>query len=116
MRPAALRIKTLAHASDLHFGLSRAAERTATALCHAFLDAHVDHVVVTGDVTHRGRAAEWERFRAAFAPLSQAGRLTVIPGNHDRLGDDVARAMMSARVGVEARDGVHIVKLDSTAE
>jgi 3',5'-cyclic-AMP phosphodiesterase len=114
MRPAATSLKTLAHASDLHFGLSARAERTAAALCHAFLDAHVDHVVVTGDVTHRGRAAEWQRFREAFAPLLDAGRLTVIPGNHDRLGDDVARAMMTARVEVEERDGAHIVKLDST--
>ncbi len=115
MRPAAIGIKTLAHASDLHFGAGRAIERRAAALCQAFLDAHVDHVVVTGDVTHRGRAAEWERFRAAFAPLVDAGRVTVIPGNHDRLGDDVAPRMMSSRVEIDTPDGAYLVKLDSTA-
>jgi 3',5'-cyclic AMP phosphodiesterase CpdA len=114
MRPASIRIKTLAHASDLHFGVGAASEQTALALCRAFVDAHVDHVVITGDVTHRGRGSEWDRFRETFAPLYETGRITVIPGNHDRLGDDVAPRMMSERVDVDTREGVTIVKLDST--
>jgi metallophosphoesterase superfamily enzyme len=47
-------------------------------------------VLVTGDVTHRGRLREWAAFEKAFEPLIESGRLTAVPGNHDRLGDDMA--------------------------
>jgi hypothetical protein len=40
----------------------------------------------------------------------------VVPGNHDRLGDDVGdRLRAGARVQVERRPGLHVVRLDSTA-
>jgi hypothetical protein len=48
-----------------------------------------------------------------FAPLLD--RTVLVPGNHDRLGDDAGRAVMEARVEVEARPGLHVVRLDSTA-
>jgi 3',5'-cyclic-AMP phosphodiesterase len=43
------------------------------------LERAVDHVVVSGDVTHRGRRRELERFREIFAPLEERGRLSIIP-------------------------------------
>ncbi|HZS40917.1 MAG TPA: metallophosphoesterase [Polyangia bacterium] len=106
-------MKTLAHLSDLHFGSGARAADAATALVRAIDAARVDHVVVTGDVTHRGLYSELDRFARTFAPLQS--RLTVIPGNHDRLGDDAARALMSGgRVQVDARDGLYLVRVDST--
>jgi 3',5'-cyclic AMP phosphodiesterase CpdA len=105
------RMKTLAHLSDLHIGLGPRVDAAAEKLVASL--EHVDHVVVTGDVTHRGRRAELERFREIFAPL--AGRLTLVPGNHDRLGEDAgAEIMGNERVHVASRPGLHLVLADST--
>ncbi|MDP2274400.1 MAG: metallophosphoesterase [Archangium sp.] len=49
------------------------------------LDA--DHVLFTGDLTAMGAGAEFEAVHASVRHLTQAGRLTVIPGNHDRYID-----------------------------
>jgi 3',5'-cyclic AMP phosphodiesterase CpdA len=105
--------RTLAHVSDLHFGRDAATERACAGIVEALLEARVDDVLVTGDVTDRGRAAEWERFALAFAPLRE--RLLLVPGNHDRLGDDAAVRMMTGRVEVTNRRGLHVVRVDSTA-
>lgn len=81
----------------------------------ALVRARVDHVVVTGDVTHRGRVAELRRFEAVFEPLLAQGRVTVVPGNHDRMTDDVRHALMpGGRVQVSTAPGLHLVRLDST--
>lgn len=66
-----MRTHTLAHLSDLHFGLSPGVERMAAALCQTLLAARVDHVVVSGDVTHRGRRDELERFEQDFIRCSR---------------------------------------------
>ena len=80
----------------------------------ALVCADVDDVLLTGDVTHRGRRAELMAFERLFAPL--ANRLVVVPGNHDRLGDDVARQIMpGARVQTEVRPGLLAIRFDSTA-
>jgi 3',5'-cyclic AMP phosphodiesterase CpdA len=106
-------IQTLAHLSDLHMGRSDEQLRAAMTLRDALLALDVSHVVVTGDLTHRGRVAEWSRFEEVFAPLMP--RVTLVPGNHDRLGDEVARRMMPGeRVEVVKRDGLHLVRVDST--
>ncbi len=108
-------IRTLAHLSDLHLGRSPAHDAEVARAVDA-LDG-VDHVVVSGDVTDRGRGHEHARFEALFGPLAAAGRLTVVPGNHDRLGDDLgARLRRGARVQAEARHGVYIVRVDSTGD
>jgi 3',5'-cyclic AMP phosphodiesterase CpdA len=105
--------RTLAHVSDLHIGRDAATDRAAAQLCEALHAARVDDVLVTGDLTHRGRAVELGRFERLFAPLRD--RLLLVPGNHDRLGDDVARRLMAGRVVVERRPGLHVVRADSTA-
>jgi 3',5'-cyclic AMP phosphodiesterase CpdA len=108
-----MRTRILAHLSDLHIGLP-ARDRAAADLCRALRERDVDHVVVTGDITHRGRRAELERFRALFAPLAEAGRLTVVPGNHDRWNDDVAGELLGERVAVRNAEELHLVQVDSS--
>lgn len=103
-----------AHVSDLHIGTSPAADRAAGRLCDALL-AQAGPVLLTGDVTHRGRREELARFRAIFEPLLRTGRLLAVPGNHDRLGDDLHQELMpGARVQAAAAGGLWIVRLDST--
>jgi Icc protein len=109
------RPRKLAHLSDLHIGRSVESDARAVRLCQALVDARVDHVVVTGDVTHRGRRRELARFEDTFAPLRASGRLTVIPGNHDRLGDDIAESVMAgARVQASVAPGLFLVRINST--
>jgi Icc protein len=111
-----MRAQTLAHLSDLHLGLGRAQEAAARALVEAVQQADVDHVVVTGDVTHGGRDEEFSLFLDIFAPLQRAHRLSVVPGNHDRTSDDAGRALMSGqRVDVEETAGLFLIRIDSTA-
>jgi 3',5'-cyclic AMP phosphodiesterase CpdA len=105
--------RSLAHLSDVHIGRSEDDASTLRSLVAALVEARVDHVVVTGDVTNRGRLDELAAFRRLTAPI--ADRMTVVPGNHDRLGDDVVRFLMHGRVAVERRAGLHLVRLDSTA-
>jgi len=105
--------RTVAHVSDLHYGRDAATERACERLRDALLAARVDDVLVTGDVTDRGRAEEWDRFSRCFAPLRD--RTIVVPGNHDRLGDDAASQMMGARVEAVSRRGLHVVCADSTS-
>jgi Icc protein len=107
--------RMLAHLSDLHVGRSAADDAQAEQLAHALLEIGVDHVVVTGDLTHRGRRSELEQFRRAFAGLLGSGRVTVVPGNHDRLGDDLGDDLMpGGRVQVASAAGLYLIRVNST--
>ncbi len=109
-------IRSIAHVSDLHVGRDPRTSAAVRRLVAALVEAEIDAVLVTGDLTHRGRAGELAAFEDAFAPLLDAGRVVVVPGNHDRAGDDVgAGLMVGARVGVSDLAGVHVVRVDSTA-
>lgn len=109
------RVRTLAHLSDLHFGTGERTAARASAMVRSLIDASVDHVIVSGDITHRGTWREHDAFESTFSPLQREGRLTVLPGNHDRGGDDVASAIVDGRrVRTWSRDGVYIVGVDST--
>lgn len=108
-------LQTFAHLSDLHLGAGLGAAHAARRLCSALLAVRVQRVMVTGDVTHRGLRSELDLFRSAFAPLFDEGRMLVVPGNHDRLGDDVAESLMSGtRVQAEEHGGLFVVRFDST--
>jgi 3',5'-cyclic AMP phosphodiesterase CpdA len=105
----------LAHVSDLHIGRDAATDRAAHLLALALEDAGVAVALVTGDVTHRGRLSELSRFESTFRPLLDANRLVVVPGNHDRLSEGAAAAIMPrGRVDVASLPGLHAVRLDST--
>lgn len=106
---------TLAHLSDLHLGASPAQDLAAAGLVASLAAERVDHVVVTGDVTDRGDLEAYELFQSLLWPLRRAGRLTVVPGNHDRCGDDVAELLSDGmRVFVDRRDGLFMICVDST--
>ena len=106
---------SFAHISDLHFGRDeRVVTRMQRLVSHLYT-SDIDHILCTGDITHRGREAEYEAFVDVFAPLIAQGRLTMVPGNHDRGGDDVADSIMHGQ-RVIARDfgELYVVRLDST--
>ena len=108
-------LRTLAHLSDLHLDLTPESDRLAHALVQTLLAGRVDHVVVTGDLTHQGSRSEYRRFRELFAPLLDTGRLTFIPGNHDRTGEDAGGQWMNGqKVRVERHEGLFLVCVDST--
>src|SRR5437762_193478 len=92
--PVGPRTRMLAHVSDLHVGRAPEDGAAAAQLCRALIEIGVDHVLVTGDITHRGKAVELVQFARAFAPLFERGAVTMVPGNHDRLGDDLGEAIM----------------------
>jgi len=101
--------RRIAHLSDLHAGATT--DESLQRLVRAVLRSGADHVAITGDVTHRGRGAELERFRRAFEPLLGNGRAVIVPGNHDRLGDDLeAELMPGERVQVSAGQGLWMVR------
>jgi 3',5'-cyclic AMP phosphodiesterase CpdA len=103
---------TLAHLSDLHLGHGDAAVQSLTSVVECA--ARADVVVVTGDLTEGGRRSELATFERITEPLRD--RLVVLPGNHDRCGDDVgAQLMGGARVDTVRRSGCTIVRIDSTA-
>lgn len=84
----------LAHRSDLHLtedftiegGLlqEQVRERALAALTWAL--GRSDFVIVTGDITDRGRYSEWRQFLGIMdelkVPLS-SNKLLLVPGNHD---------------------------------
>jgi 3',5'-cyclic-AMP phosphodiesterase len=110
-----VKLKTLAHLSDLHLGRSQETDERALRLRDAIITRELDHAIVTGDVTNRGRREELAQFHRLFGELVRERRVTVVPGNHDRLGDDVGpRLMQGGRVEVAQRDGLYLVRVDST--
>ncbi len=109
-------MRRVAHLSDLHLGERARNTRMARALVTSLRAEQVDHVVVTGDITHSGAIDEYELWLELFEPLLREKRVTVVPGNHDVAGDGVAELLSDGlRVSVDARAGLFMVCVDSTA-
>jgi len=107
--------KTLAHISDLHIGKSAKHLEAAKAICHALIAALVDMVIVTGDVTEHGLKEEYRKFEEIFQDLFAQNKLLVVPGNHDRWGDDVGQSMMHGmRVSTTQTADACLIGIDST--
>jgi 3',5'-cyclic AMP phosphodiesterase CpdA len=68
------------HISDLHVGRSAPSE-PLTALRELIRELTPEILVVTGDLTHRGRRAELEQARELLQSLGLP--FLVVPGNHD---------------------------------
>ncbi len=85
MRP--LRI---AHISDLHLSAEhrRVNIRNTTRVLDYIAQQHVDHVVITGDITADGKRGDYELARQLFASygLLDSAKLSLVIGNHDIYG------------------------------
>ncbi len=107
--------RTIAHLSDLHIGQDERTTSVSEALAQHLGSNGTDLVIVTGDITDHGKEAEYAEFRRIFAPLIDADRLTVLPGNHDRCTDDIGNRLMDGPVEVTRFDGVYLIRIDTTA-
>lgn len=70
------------HVSDLHFG------RPADAMLIDGIEAHIaqdryDVIAVSGDLTQRARAGEFQRARVFLRDAARVSAVLVVPGNHD---------------------------------
>jgi 3',5'-cyclic AMP phosphodiesterase CpdA len=72
-------MRTVAQISDLHFG--RHDDRVAERLLASLAQDDPDLIVITGDLTQRGRHWQFAAARAFIEKLPQP--IIVIPGNHD---------------------------------
>ena len=87
----------LGHVSDLHLSdrgryprngyaprdCDRHSNRLAQRVLEGMEQAGVDHLVVTGDLTLSAEASEFERAVKLLRRWADAGKLTIVPGNHD---------------------------------
>lgn len=86
---------TVLHISDLHFGAPAVPDQYE-ALESMISEGHFDVVAISGDVSQRARAGEFQRARAFIRAVEKVSRTIVVPGNHDvawwqaplGLGDD----------------------------
>ncbi len=73
---------------ELHaMGRQKRFMRVKAQIEQALDDAHalsVDQIVVTGDLTALGHDDEFYAVAEILSPLIEAGKVTIIPGNHDR--------------------------------
>ncbi|HEY0212529.1 MAG TPA: metallophosphoesterase [Paenirhodobacter sp.] len=69
----------LLHLTDLHFGLER--DDLIAPLHQAIRAANPDLVIVSGDLTHRARAGQFDRAMAFLRGLNLP--FIAVPGNHD---------------------------------
>jgi predicted MPP superfamily phosphohydrolase len=59
-------------------------ERLLARLDEIDAEKRLDHILISGDITDAGRSAEWaEFFTAILRHPRLAGRILIIPGNHD---------------------------------
>jgi len=70
------------HVSDLHFG--RPAVPELVDVIEALIQTNrYDVVAVSGDLTQRSRAGEFQRARVFLRDAERVSRVIVVPGNHD---------------------------------
>lgn len=116
MPPTLKAVKRIVHISDLHLGRNRQTDDRAALLALELLNPSIDCVIATGNLTHHGRRAELRLFEDLFAPLIRDRRLIAVPGDRDRLGDDLGWAIMPGpRVQVTSGAGLYVVRVNSTA-
>jgi 3',5'-cyclic AMP phosphodiesterase CpdA len=73
---------TVFHASDLHFG-HPAVPEVYEALEGMIQERRYDVVAVSGDLSQRARAGEFQRARVFLRHAEAVSRTIVVPGNHD---------------------------------
>lgn len=73
---------TLFHCSDLHFGHPAVPEQYE-AMEALIAEQRFDVVAISGDVSQRARAGEFQRARAFIRHAEATSKVLCIPGNHD---------------------------------
>jgi 3',5'-cyclic AMP phosphodiesterase CpdA len=77
-----MRDTTLIHCSDLHFGHPAVPEQYEA--IEALIEERKPHVVaISGDVSQRSRAGEFQRARAFIQRAAKVSETIIVPGNHD---------------------------------
>jgi len=77
--PASIRIL---HVSDLHFGRPVDSALIEAIEEHIARDAY-DVVALSGDLSQRARAGEFQRARVFLRDAARASKVITVPGNHD---------------------------------
>lgn len=73
---------SILHCSDLHFGHPAVPEQYEA--MELLIQRHAyDVVAISGDVSQRARAGEFQRARAFIRHAERVSRTIVVPGNHD---------------------------------
>jgi len=75
-------ITTLFHCSDLHFGHPAVPEQYE-AIEAIIQERRFDVVAISGDVSQRARAGEFQRARVFIQHAERWSKTIVVPGNHD---------------------------------
>ena len=75
-------VTTLFHCSDLHFGHPAVPEQYE-AIEALIRERRYDVVCLSGDLTQRARAGEFQRARSFIQLARQTSEVIVVPGNHD---------------------------------
>ena len=70
------------HVSDLHFGRPTVPEQI-DAIEQIIRDGAFDVVAISGDLTQRAKAGEFQRAQAFIRDANRVSRTIVVPGNHD---------------------------------
>jgi 3',5'-cyclic AMP phosphodiesterase CpdA len=73
---------TVFHASDLHFGHPAVPEQYE-AIEALIQDRRYDVVALSGDLSQRARAGEFQRARVFIQRAELVSKVIVVPGNHD---------------------------------
>jgi 3',5'-cyclic AMP phosphodiesterase CpdA len=73
---------TVFHVSDLHFGWPAVPEQI-DAIEWIIQEERFDVVVISGDLTQRARAGEFQRAKAFIRDAGKVSKVITIPGNHD---------------------------------
>jgi 3',5'-cyclic AMP phosphodiesterase CpdA len=82
IRVESVRVTTVLHVSDLHFGRPASSERL-TSLRELIAEIAPDAVAISGDLTQRCTKKEFEQAREYLDKIGQVAPYVVIPGNHD---------------------------------
>jgi 3',5'-cyclic AMP phosphodiesterase CpdA len=70
------------HVSDLHFGWPAVPEQI-DAIERIIQESRFDAVVISGDLTQRARAGEFQRAAAFIRDAKKVSKVITVPGNHD---------------------------------
>jgi len=73
---------TVFHVSDLHFGRPMVPEQIE-AIEALIQERRFDVVAISGDLSQRARAGEFQRAQAFIRDAERVSRTIVVPGNHD---------------------------------